>query len=251
MGSWRMRYPVLLFDLFRTIVTFTPIAPTGMVKEPTWRGAMRSLRGRAAPLLGEIDFDAFVDALYEASLAIARERPPEFREVPIERRYARALARLGREGPAADATAAALARLQLESQAANTELPPAHAALLRDLARTRRLAVVSNFDHGPTAHAILARHGVDRLLAAAVISADVDRRKPHPEIFRRALRSLDATPDMALFIGDSLFDDVAGANAASIDSAWLNWHGAPLPPAGPQPTFVLPSLVALRAVLED
>ena len=38
-----MRYPVLLFDLFRTILMFTPQAPTGQVKEPTWRPAMGAL----------------------------------------------------------------------------------------------------------------------------------------------------------------------------------------------------------------
>ena len=82
-----MRYPALLFDCFRTILLFTPQAPTGQVKEPTWRAAMGALRGRAAPLLGGIEFDFFLDALYDVSVAIAKARPPEHREVPIEERY--------------------------------------------------------------------------------------------------------------------------------------------------------------------
>jgi putative hydrolase of the HAD superfamily len=240
---------VLLFDLFRTILMFTPQAPTGQVRECTWRPAMRGLRTRALPLLGEIEFDFFLDALFDVSVAIAKARPPEYREVPIEERYTRALARLGCEGPAAAATASKLARLQLEAQAANTELPPAHGTVLRELARTRRLAVVSNFDHGPTAHTLLARYGLDEVLTTAVISIDAGRRKPHPEIFAEALRRLDATPDMALCIGDSLGDDVAGARAAGIDSVWVNWEGAPLPPEGPQPTFVVRALVDLRDIL--
>jgi putative hydrolase of the HAD superfamily len=245
-----MRYPVLLFDLFRTILLFTPQAPTGQVKEPTWRSAMGALRGRAAPLLGEVEYDFFLDALYDVSVAIAKVRPPEHREVPIEERYARALARLGCEGPAAAETAAQLARLQLDAQAANTELPSAHAALLRELAHTRRLAVVSNFDHGPTAHALLARHGLDQLLTTAVISIDFGRRKPHPAIFQEALRRLDASPEMALCVGDSLGDDIGGARAAGIDGAWLNWDRAPLPAGGPQPTFALGALTELRNVLD-
>ena len=245
-----MRYPVLLFDLFRTILMFTPQAPTGQVKEPTWRPAMGALRGRAAPLLGDVEYDFFLDALYDVSVAIAKARPPEHREVPIEERYARALARLGCEGPAAAETAAQLARLQLDAQAANTELPSAHAALLRELARTRRLAVVSNFDHGPTAHALLARHGLDQLLTTAVISIDFGRRKPHPAIFQEALRRLDAAPEMALCVGDSLGDDIAGARAAGIDGAWINWNRAPLPPDGPQPVFVLSALTELRQALD-
>ena len=244
-----MRYPVLLFDLFRTVLLFTPQAPTGQVKEPTWRSAMSALRGRATPLLGDIEFDFFLDALYDVSVAIAKARPPEHLEVPIEERYARALARLGCEGAGATDIATRLARLQLDAQAANTELPPAHATLLRELAQTRRLAVVSNFDHSATARALLTRHGLDRILTTAVISIDCGRRKPHPAIFREALQRLDAVPDAALFVGDSLGDDIGGAQHCGIDSAWINWSGAAAPADGPQPTFTLRTLVALRDVL--
>jgi putative hydrolase of the HAD superfamily len=109
--------------------------------------------------------------------------------------------------------------------------------------------VVSNFDHGPTAHALLARHGLDQVLSAAIISIDVGRRKPHPAIFATALDRLHAAASEALFVGDSLGDDVGGASGAGMDTAWVNWAGAPLPSDGPQPTFVLRSLPALREVL--
>lgn len=244
-----MRYPVLCFDLFRTLVRFTRHAPTGQVREATWRPAMQELRGRAQALLGTVQFDFFLDALFDASVAIARARPPEHRETPIAARYARALARLGLEGPEAQATAARLAHLQLEAQLANTELPPGHLALLRELAATRRLAVISNFDDGPAVHALLARVGVAPLLATAVISVEVERRKPHPGIFQEALRRLDATPAEALMIGDSLGDDVAGAAAAGIDAAWVNWDGAPRPEGSAVPRYELRTLTDLRAVL--
>jgi len=244
-----MRYPVLLFDLFRTIVRFTRHAPTGQVREATWRPAMNELRGRAQALLGAVEFDFFHDALYDASLAVARARPPEHRETPIEARYERALARLGLEGPETTAMAARLARLQLDAMIANTELPTAHAALLRELAASRRLAVISNFDHGPTAHALLERVGLAPLLATAVISIEVDRRKPHPGIFQEALRRLDAAPADALMIGDSTGDDVAGATAAGLDSVWVNWDGAPLPDGTPAPTYTVRELVGLREIL--
>jgi HAD superfamily hydrolase (TIGR01509 family) len=246
-----MRYPVLLFDLFRTVLLFTPQAPTGQVREPHWRSAMEALRGRATALLGGIEFDFFVDALYDVSVAIAKARAPEHLEVPIEERYGRALARLGCEGPTATATAARLARLQLDAQAANTDLPPAHATVLRDIARTHRLALVSNFDHSATAHALLARHDLDRVFSAVLFSIDFGRRKPHPAIFQEALSRLDAPPSAALFVGDSLDDDVAGARGAGIDSAWIDWAGAPLPTNAVPPTFTLSALTDLPSLLTD
>ncbi|MGD9765470.1 MAG: HAD family hydrolase [Candidatus Binatia bacterium] len=245
-----MRYPVLLFDLFRTIVRFTPHAPTGQVKEATWRPAMNELRGRAQPLLGPVPFDFFLDALYDASLAIAKARAPEHRETPIGERYRRALARLGLNGSEAAATAGKLARLQLEAQMANCELPTEHATLLRDLASTRRLALISNFDDGPAVQALLAHNRIDALFSAVIVSVDVNRRKPHPEVFREALRRLDAAPSAALMIGDNLPDDAGGAAGAEIDSAWVNWDGAPAPADAPRPTYTLRTLMEIRRVLE-
>jgi putative hydrolase of the HAD superfamily len=111
--------------------------------------------------------------------------------------------------------------------------------------------VVSNFDHSATAQALLARHGLDEVLTTAVVSIDFGRRKPHPAIFLEAVRRLDATPAMALFVGDSLGDDVNGARAAGIDSAWINWSAAPLPADGPQPTYTIRALTELRRVLDE
>ena len=107
------------------------------MKEATWQPAMATLRGRAQALLGPVQFDFFLDALYDVSIAIAKARPPEYREMPIAERYRRALARLGVEGEATGATAEKLARLQLDAQAANSEVPSDHAALLRELASRR------------------------------------------------------------------------------------------------------------------
>jgi HAD superfamily hydrolase (TIGR01549 family) len=245
-----MRYPVLLFDLFRTVLLFTPQAPTGQVREPTWRSAMAGLRARAVALLPGLDYEAFLDALYAASLEIARARAPEHRETPIEQRYRRALARLGYEGPQMDHIAEALARLQLDAQAAHTTMPHDTFRLLEQLARRRRLGVVSNFDHGPTAHAILARHGLTHIFSASVISIEYGRRKPHPAIFEEALRRLDASPQQALFTGDSLADDVAGAQGVGMDTAWLNWHGELVPVEGPKPTCTLSRFTDLAGVLD-
>jgi putative hydrolase of the HAD superfamily len=210
---------------------------------------MRALRTRAVPLLGDIEFDFFLDALFDVSVAIAKARPPEYREVSIEERYTRALARLGCEGPAAIETATKLAHLQLDAQAANTELLPAHDALLRELAQRRRIAAVTNFEHAPTVRALLQRWHLDEVLATTLISSEVGRRLPHPAMLAEALRRLDVTAELALCIGPGLDDDVAGAHAAEIDSAWINWEGEP-PAHAPQPTFTVRSLLEVRSLLD-
>ena len=242
-------YRALLFDLFRTVLFFTPQAPTGQVHEPTWRGAMTALRGQFEPLLEATPLEAFLDALVAASDEIARARAPEYREVPIAERYARALLRLGPPPEQARALAPRLAEIPRAAQVANTELPAAHAELLGRLAQRYRLGLVSNFDDAAAAHAVLARHGLDRLFATAVISIEQGRRKPHAAIFESALRGLGVEARAALFVGDSPVEDVGGAHAVGLDTAWLNADAKPLPAGVPRPTYVLRRLTDLAALL--
>src|SRR5437660_11217684 len=84
----------VIFDFFRTLVMLDPLAPTMKVKDPSWRKAMEVLRAPAAELLPKVRFDALLDALAETTLEIATARAPEYLEVPIAERYARALAKL-------------------------------------------------------------------------------------------------------------------------------------------------------------
>src|SRR5215468_1948647 len=122
MSSQPGTYRALLFDLFRTVVVFTPQAPTGQVHEPTWRAAMTAQRDQFAPLLSGTQLDAFLDALVAASDEIARARAPEYFEVPIAERYSRALRRLGYAAARAAELAPRLAQMQLAALVANTEL---------------------------------------------------------------------------------------------------------------------------------
>jgi HAD superfamily hydrolase (TIGR01509 family) len=46
--------------------------------------------------------------------------------------------------------------------------------------------------------------------------------KPDAAPFERALGELEATPERAIHVGDSLRADVAGANAMGLDSAWID-----------------------------
>jgi putative hydrolase of the HAD superfamily len=46
--------------------------------------------------------------------------------------------------------------------------------------------------------------------------------KPDPHLFNKAAKALDVNPESILHVGDHLISDVAGANAAGFNSAWLN-----------------------------
>lgn len=225
------RYRALIFDLFGTLIHFRgrPDPAFAWLREPF------------AAVGDPAQFDRFRHALLEVSAEIVAARGDEQRELPSRERFHRALLRCGADPAAAEALSAA----HMAHLAALADLPPAHAPLLARLAGSHRLAVVSNFDHPPTARAVLARHGIDRHFSAIVVSAEVGRRKPHPAIFAEALRRLDVPAAEALFVGDTHAEDVVGALAAGMDVAWL----APPEAADrlPAPTHRIAELAALLA----
>jgi beta-phosphoglucomutase len=92
---------------------------------------------------------------------------------------------------------------------------PEHLALaLRRLARGFALAVVSGAARAEVAAALRAARleGVFRIIVAA---ENVQRGKPHPEGYRKALRRLGAVPSEALAIEDSP-GGIAAARAAGL-----------------------------------
>lgn len=78
----------------------------------------------------------------------------------------------------------------------------------------------------------LQRHGLLKYFRFVVSSADFGLRKPHPAIFEAALDRLGVPADRAWFVGDTLGEDIAGAEAAGLRPIWLSDRGEmPVPVA--------------------
>jgi HAD superfamily hydrolase (TIGR01549 family) len=241
-------YRAILFDLYDTVVLFRRPVPTLTVAGTRWRSTMGWMTEAVGRELPWVEFDAFVRAMTETTAEIIRQRPPEYLEVPSSERFRRVLVRLG-VTQGLEEKAARLSATHMQHLAEATELPTEHLTLLRSLADRYRLGLVSNFDHGPTARAMIARHGLTELFASILISDGFGRRKPHPAIFAEALSQLGVNAADAVFVGDSLADDVGGAHAAGIDAVWLNADGIPLPQGSPAPRYTIRRLVELPEVL--
>jgi putative hydrolase of the HAD superfamily len=112
-------------------------------------------------------------------------------------------------------------------------------ALLESLReRGLKLGLVSNaFDPADLLHRDLAEMGVAERLDVAVFSSEVGRRKPDPLIFEQALERLEAAPERALFVGDTLATDILGASALGMQTCLARWFRADDNPAAPEPDF--------------
>ena len=102
------------------------------------------------------------------------------------------------------------------------------AAMLAQL-KSRRLvlAVISNARHGRFVHWALRRLNLERFFHTIVVSADVQLRKPRPEIFWNTLNELAIAPAEAAYVGDYYPYDMVGARAAGMRSIWLRTPDKP------------------------
>lgn len=93
--------------------------------------------------------------------------------------------------------------------------------LLAELAGRYQCALLTNGNADP------AHYGLDRFLEPIVRASDEGVAKPDPVIFRVLLERTGRAPEEAVYVGDSLTDDVAGAQAAGLRAIWLNRAGLP------------------------
>ena len=79
--------------------------------------------------------------------------------------------------------------------------------------------------------------GLAERLDYAVFSSEVGKRKPHPEIFERALEVLGVPAAEAVFVGDRLYEDVRGAAELGMTTVQALWFRADEHPEGGDPDF--------------
>jgi putative hydrolase of the HAD superfamily len=88
-------------------------------------------------------------------------------------------------------------------------------------ARGLHVQIVSNIDNDQL-DAVWPRLGLDAHVDAITTSEDARSCKPHAEIFRVALaKAGDPPPASVVFVGDSVWHDVAGANALGMTSVLI------------------------------
>jgi putative hydrolase of the HAD superfamily len=113
-----------------------------------------------------------------------------------------------------------------------------HALLEALRNRGLKLGLVSNaFDPPWILRRDLERQGLAERLDVAVFSSEVGKRKPDPAIFDRALEGLGVEAEVAMFVGDRLFEDVRGAGQLGMTTVQALWFRADEHPQGGEPDY--------------
>ena len=98
--------------------------------------------------------------------------------------------------------------------------------------RGLHLGIVSNADNDQFSH-LLQLSQLGSCFDSLLSSEDAQSCKPDPAIFSRALAQAGCTPGQAYFVGDSLQQDIAGANRAGMRSVLIWSRPDTAPPDSP------------------
>ena len=244
-------FEAVLFDLFDTLVLFErDRLPELTVNGRTMRSTAGSLHEVLRDFAPQVELADFVGALGWSWQEAERIRSETHREVAAPERFQSLFRRLEIDPSSLPAEAIpTLLATHMRELSRAVVFPDHHRALLDAVRRRHRLAVVSNFDYTPTARFVLERAGVVDLFDTIVVSDAVGWRKPAPAIFAHALDAIRVPAARALFVGDRVDLDVAGAHGAGMRAAWINRGAEALPDGARPPEFEIRDLAGLAEIL--
>ena len=104
------------------------------------------------------------------------------------------------------------------------QILPGTREYLQEIGMRYQIAVISNADGG--IEDVLRRCTIADCFRTITDSGLVGYEKPHPEIFRQALASMNARPEESLYVGDVYSVDYLGAVGAGMHGMLMDYPGA-------------------------
>jgi putative hydrolase of the HAD superfamily len=121
--------------------------------------------------------------------------------------------------------------------------------------RGYKVGVLSNTMWTATHHTeVFARDDLDAYIDAAVYTSEIPVAKPHADAFRMILEALDLAAEESVYVGDRLWDDVAGAQQVGMRAIWIPHSTIPehqVPDDSAVPDAVAHRLLDVFAIVES
>jgi putative hydrolase of the HAD superfamily len=135
-----------------------------------------------------------------------------------------------------------------ELRVERVELFPEAVPVLTDLHRRYRMAIITN-GYAETHERKIARLELGRFFDRIILAGDLEMVKPDPEIFRHAMRLLDAQPSQSVMVGDRYDRDIAGAHASGMRAVWIRCRGETIPEGARPPEATIDGIGELPKAL--
>lgn len=163
-----------------------------------------------------VSFDAFMHAYIEVVDELYAEVKESFEEPHFDVRVSRVLQRIGYDFDVSNPMAVEGTRIFAHKFMQHVYLDDEALGVLEKLRGKYRLGLVSNFAIPECVWTLLDKFGLTEFFDVILISGEINKRKPSPEVFKKALKILNVDASRAVFVGDSPSVDINGAKNAGI-----------------------------------
>jgi len=238
-----MPVEAVLFDLFDTLLLLES-------DEVYYEPCLRKMHTFLAKNGVDVPFDIFNHTYFAVRDKFYSESRESLEEPHFNVRVSQTLRKLGYCFDVSDPVVVGATTAFAEEFTRYVRLDNDAIGVLQKLHGRYKLGLVSNFGIPECGKELLEKFGLKEYLDVVVISGEVNRRKPSPEIFEKALRALRVPASKAVFVGDMIELDVKGPKSVGIRAILIERRPMEKD-VSVRPDEVIKNLAELPAILES
>lgn len=217
-----MKIKAILFDMFDTLMM---IKRNHAFYNPSLRQAYAYVKERGV----KTTFREFEKAYVEARDSLYAKADAKMEEPHFNLRIANALTKLGYSYSVSSDVVIGATNAFCEAFMKYVCVDEAAIASLRKLHGKYKLGIVSNFAIPECVTRLLDEHGLIELFDVIIVSGAVNKRKPSPEIYKKALDTLRVRAQNAVFVGDTADADIAGPKSIGMRTVYIERRAQEIP----------------------
>lgn len=238
-----MRFKAVLFDLFDTLILLEK-------NEAFYVPSLRKLHEFLVKNRVNVSFQDFKRVYFEVRDELYVETEKSLEEPHFNVRISRTLRELGYDFDVSSPIVIGATEAFSDEFTRYVRLDGNALDVLQKLRGKYKLGLISNFAIPECALKLLDKFGLNKFFNVILVSGAINRRKPSPEIFEKALKALKVDASRAVFVGDMVGLDVKGAKNVGMKAVLIKRRlfGGVL---DVKPDKVIKSLRELLLVLEN
>jgi len=194
----------VLFDLFDTLVLLES-------EEVFYTPCLKSLHESLVRKKVSIPFEDFRHAYFEVRDGLYAQTEKTLEEPHFNVRVSLVLRQFGYDFDVSSPVVVGATMAFADELMNYVHLDVDAFEVLRGLHGKFALGLVSNFAIPECVWSLLDKYSLKEYFDVILISGAINKRKPNPEIFERALEALGVNSSEAVFVGDTIGLDVKGA----------------------------------------
>jgi len=233
----------VLFDLFDTLLLLES-------DEAYYPQSLRSLHSFLAANGINVSFERFSRVYFEVRDEFYSEARKTLDEPHFDLRVSKTLRRLGYDLDSSNPIVTGATAAFADEFMRHVTLDEHAVEVLKKLHKKYKLGLISNFAIPECGRRLLDKFGLTRFFDVVIISGEVNKRKPSPEVFEMALRGLRVKASRAVFVGDMLDLDVRGPKSVGMKTVFIKRKPIDMN-CDAEPDAVITCLSELLAVLHE